>query len=73
MGIHVALTGLRGMIMPFVGAVVYGWFGPWALLLGVGLASASLAVFQRLATGADPPPAADSDPTPEVTDRTKAP
>lgn len=64
MGIHVALTGLRGLIMAFVGTVAYKFCGAWALLLGVALAWAALAAFRRLARGdrgASEPEGAPSD------------
>jgi len=44
MGVHVSLTGLRGLLMPLVGIGLYQWLaqrwpgsGPWALLLPVTL------------------------------------
>lgn len=40
MGIHVSLTGLRGLFMPFFGTLVYARFG-----CGVFLASTALALF----------------------------
>ncbi len=49
MGIHVALTGIRGVIMPFIGTVAYNLFGPVTLLLSVGLAIAAQRAFHRLA------------------------
>lgn len=49
MGIHVALTGLRGLIMPFVGAALYQLVGPVVMLLGVILAAAAVAAFHQLA------------------------
>lgn len=54
MGIHVALTGLRGLIMPFVGTTVYALFGPGVLVVGVGFATAALLAFRRLAGAAVP-------------------
>lgn len=53
MGIHVALTGLRGLIMPFVGTAIYSLCGPYALLLGIALGTASLIAFRRLAAADD--------------------
>ncbi len=59
LGIHIALTGLRGLVMPFVGTLVYHLAGPWALLLAVGLATAAQLSFRRLArealTSSSPP------------------
>jgi hypothetical protein len=49
MGIHVALTGLRGLLMSFVGTIAYKFCGAWALLLGVALAGAAQLAFGRLA------------------------
>jgi MFS family permease len=54
MGIHVALTGLRGLLMSFVGTLAYKFVGAWALLLGVALAWAALVAFRRLAANAEP-------------------
>jgi MFS family permease len=56
MGIHVALTGLRGLLMSFVGTLAYKFCGAWALLLGVALAWAALVAFRRLAADAGPTP-----------------
>lgn len=58
MGIHVALTGLRGLIMPFIGTAVYSLLGPGTLLVAVALGVAALAAFHRLATADMPAPAA---------------
>lgn len=49
MGIHVALTGVRGIIMPFVGTWAYAYFGPASLLIGVAFGVAAYASFRRLA------------------------
>ncbi|MBK9126961.1 MAG: hypothetical protein IPM13_04075 [Phycisphaerales bacterium] len=49
MGIHVALTGLRGIIMPFVGTFVYSLVGPPAMLLSIALCIAAWLAFRRLA------------------------
>lgn len=57
MGIHVALTGLRGLIMPSVGTALYALFGPGTLALGVGFATAALLAFRKLAR-AQPEPSA---------------
>lgn len=49
MGIHVTLTGVRGIIMPFVGLLAYRYAG-WAAMLGpVLLAAVGLWLFERLA------------------------
>lgn len=49
MGIHVALTGLRGIIMPFVGLLAYKWLDWGALLIATILALVALEMFRRLA------------------------
>ncbi|MCF6262572.1 MAG: MFS transporter [Xanthomonadales bacterium] len=56
MGIHVTLTGIRGMIMPTVGVLVYQWLnsinptlGPKALLLPFGLVVSGALLFVILA------------------------
>lgn len=56
MGIHVTLTGIRGMLMPTVGVLVYQWLnsinpalGPKALLLPFGLVVSGALLFVLLA------------------------
>ena len=56
MGIHVTLTGIRGMLMPTVGVLVYQWLnsinpalGPKALLLPFGLVVSGAVLFVLLA------------------------
>jgi MFS family permease len=49
LGIHVALTGVRGIIMPFVGSAVYHVVGAPAMLIAVALSIGSLLAFRRLA------------------------
>jgi len=69
MGIHVALTGMRGMIMPFVGLVAYQWLGWASALLAVGFAAAALALFWRLAAAqsrASPDPGGGQTSAPNV-------
>lgn len=58
MGIHVALTGIRGVIMPFVGLLAYQWLGWAAALLAVGFAAGALLLFWRLAATQSRPLAA---------------
>ena len=48
LGIHVALTGFRGIIMPFVGTWLYGLVGPSSLLVAGVLTVLSLQSFRRL-------------------------
>jgi hypothetical protein len=60
MGIHVALTGVRGLIMPFVGIALYRLVGPPVMLLGVGLGAAALWAFRRLALSDTSAPGGDS-------------
>ena len=43
--VHVSLTGLRGSIMPFVGAVLYERIGAWTFGVSVVLAGASTLLF----------------------------
>jgi MFS family permease len=49
MGIHVALTGVRGIIMPFVGSTLYNLIGSSALAIAIALSGAAVAAFRRLA------------------------
>lgn len=49
MGIHQALTGLRGVSMPFVGLALYHWLGWGAFVVAAGLAVAGEIQFRRLA------------------------
>ena len=74
MGIHVALTGLRGLVMPLLGWAAYYWLD-WGMFgIAFGLAGVSLVLFRRLAV-ADHRPAREcapdrddaGDPASEVT------
>lgn len=49
MGIHQFLTGIRGLIMPFIGRFAYRYFGSLALLVAVALAAAAVFLFRNLA------------------------
>jgi type IV secretory pathway TrbD component len=49
MGIHVGLTGLRGLLMPIVGYVCFTWMGMYAIIIPVVFAIVSHAMFRRLA------------------------
>ncbi len=49
MGIHQALTGLRGITMPFVGLLLYQWIGWGAFAVAAGLAVLGEIQFRRLA------------------------
>lgn len=51
MGIHVGLTGLRGLTMPFIGLAAHAVFGYAALLIAVGSAATAHLLFRRLAAG----------------------
>lgn len=48
MGIHVTLTGLRGMLMTFVGIWLYKQIGWASLLLAVGMGMTAVYLFRRL-------------------------
>ncbi|MCD6364654.1 MAG: hypothetical protein J7M14_02140 [Planctomycetes bacterium] len=37
MGINLTLMGLRGLTMPFLGALLYGWIGVYALVVSAGI------------------------------------
>jgi hypothetical protein len=49
MGIHVTLTGVRGMLMTFVGIWAYRALGWWSLLIAVGMGATAFYLFWRLA------------------------
>lgn len=49
MGIHVTLTGLRGMLMTFVGIWAYRVIGWWSLLIAVAMGLTACYLFWRLA------------------------
>lgn len=49
MGIHVALTGLRGLLMPFAGFAMKEWFGYAALVVPILLATTAHLMFRKLA------------------------
>ncbi|HUN80744.1 MAG TPA: hypothetical protein VMV81_04465, partial [Phycisphaerae bacterium] len=49
MGIHVSLTGLRGLIAPFVGTLIYEYFGAVVFLLGLIVSWVGYVIFARLA------------------------
>ncbi len=49
MGIHVALTGVRGLIMPLAGSLAYQTMGNHSFLLGIVLCAAALRTFAWLA------------------------
>lgn len=57
MGLHLALTGLRGLVMPFLGWMIY-YYLDWAVFaIGLAMAGISHILFRRLAaTDRTPPP-----------------
>ena len=73
MGIHVALTGLRGLVMPLLGWAAYYYLDWGMFAIAFGFAGASHVLFRRLAAADHQPPrecASDRDegpgPPPEV-------
>lgn len=54
MGIHVGLTGLRGMIMPFIAGWLYEQVGAGVLLIAFSLAVMSIVLFHRLDRSVEP-------------------
>jgi len=48
MSIHVALTGVRGLLMPLAGWAVYGWLGKGSFLIALGLSLSAHEMFRRL-------------------------
>jgi len=57
MGIHVGLTGVRGLIMPLLGLLAGRAFGYGALLIAVGLGLVAHALFRRMLAGSERPAA----------------
>ncbi len=53
MGIHVGLTGVRGMIMPFIAGWLYEQIGSGVLLIAFSLAAFSIVLFRRLDRSAE--------------------
>lgn len=49
MGIHVALTGIRGLIMPFIAVGIHDMFGWWSLAVASVLCAMAARQFHRLA------------------------
>lgn len=49
MGIHVSLTGLRGLIFPTVGILLWRWIGWGVWLVALSLAISSFLMFRRMA------------------------
>ena len=49
MGVHVTLTGLRGLVMPFVGIWLWTVVGWWVWLLASGLSAAGLMGYLAMA------------------------
>src|SRR5262249_33670095 len=56
-GIHFVLNGVRGLVLPWVGSVLFVLTGPWSVLAAVLVSLASVPVILRsLAHGDGPPP-----------------
>ncbi len=55
MSIHIAMTGMRGLMMPLFARAAYDWIGPASLLIGLCAAIGSHLVFRYLAAR-DPGP-----------------
>jgi MFS family permease len=49
MGVHVSLTGLRGMVAPFLGVLLYGLIDWMVFLVAFALAALGAVLFARLA------------------------
>lgn len=54
MGIHVALTGVRGLLMPMAGALASQMLGSVSFAIAIAFASLALWVFHRMAGQAPP-------------------
>ncbi len=62
MGTHVFLTGVRGLIMPFVGTFLYLSYGPLAFVVATALALSGILTFASLARRQRQAGATDADP-----------
>lgn len=49
MGIHVSLTGLRGLLAPLLGTLLYQWIDWGVFAVGFALSAAGMVIFSRLA------------------------
>lgn len=49
MGVHVALTGLRGLVMPLIGLLLYQMIGSYSFLVAFFIALGSFIVFKSVA------------------------
>lgn len=49
MGVHVSLTGARGLVAPFIGALLYQWITWGAFVAALAVALTGLVLFARLA------------------------
>jgi hypothetical protein len=49
MGIHVSLTGLRGLVAPLAGMVLWNQIGWWVWIIAIAIGLASLVMFLALA------------------------
>lgn len=47
-GIHFILNGIRGLVLPWIGAVLFVLLGAWTVLIAMGVALASVPVTLRL-------------------------
>jgi hypothetical protein len=55
MSIHVALTGIRALSMPFLGLLANHLLGNGSFVIAVGIAAVALLLFRRLAHEAPAP------------------
>jgi MFS family permease len=49
MGIHVSLTGFRGLFAPFLGSLLYAWIDWWVFMIGVVISFLGYLIFAKLA------------------------
>lgn len=54
-GIHFVLNGVRGLVLPWVGSVLYVLIGPWAVLVATLISLASVPVVWRSLAHGDGP------------------
>ena len=56
MGIHVALTGVRGLLIPLLGWTANLYLGYWSFGIALVLSGTSFMLFRRMAAADDRPP-----------------
>jgi MFS family permease len=72
-GIHFVLNGIRGLVMPWVGSLLFLFCGPWTILIATVVSAGAILVIGRsLRYGNGPDEEAVIRPLPQVESRPKA-